>query len=291
MQPTSRNKIINWSIFFLLAFIWGSSFILMKEGLKKLDAYQVASIRMLSGGLVLLPVGLARIKKIPKNKILLVLTSGLLGSFFPAYLFCIAEVKISSSLAGFLNALTPVFTIIIGISFFHFAFKKSSLPGVLIALTGMVTLFMAQGVSGLQNLGYSIFVIVATICYAINVNLVNRYLKEIGSTNIAAVAFTLLIIPSALILFFTGFFSLPLGNSDVLYSTMSASILGIFGTAIASILFYILLKRAGTLFASMVTYGIPFIALFWGLVAGEMITMLQIIGLLIILVGVYLANR
>src|SRR5687768_12565081 len=102
----SKNTIINWGLFIALSFIWGSSFILMKEGLKALSAYQVAALRIGSGGLVLLPVAFKQIKGIPQNKLGFIILSGLLGSFFPAFLYCIAETKIDSSLAAFLNALT-----------------------------------------------------------------------------------------------------------------------------------------------------------------------------------------
>lgn len=286
-----RQSLLNWFLFSLLACIWGSSFILMKEGLKNLDAYQVASLRMISGGVVLLPFGISRIKKVEKRRLWLILASGLLGSFIPAYLFCIAEIRISSSLAGFLNTLTPIFTIILGIVFFNAVFARSRLPGVGIAFAGMIILFLSDGRQGFGNILYSGLVILATICYALNVNIVNRSLRDVGSTNIAAIAFSMLLLPSLLVLYFTGFFDLPLGDAGVLYSIASATVLGIFGTAIASILFYILLKRSGTLFTSMVTYAIPFVALFWGILAGEPVTLFQVTGLIVILVGVYVTNR
>jgi drug/metabolite transporter (DMT)-like permease len=134
-------------------------------------------------------------------------------------------------------------------------------------------------------------VLLATILYGFNVNIASVHLKEIPSTIIAAIAFGSLVPLSLVVLYYTGFFELPLGNSDLLISTGASTILGVFGTAIATILFYILLKRAGAIFASMVTYGIPFVALAWGLAAGESIQALQVVGLSIILVGVYRANK
>jgi drug/metabolite transporter (DMT)-like permease len=121
--------------------------------------------------------------------------------------------------------------------------------------------------------------------------MVSRHLKEIGSLNIAAFAFAILTVPSFLVLLFTGFFRLPLFNSAHLLSTGAGVLLGLMGTAIASVLFYMLVKRAGVLFSSMVTYGIPFVAVFWGIVYGEVITLLQLGCLGIILAGVYLTNR
>ena len=289
-MQAGREKIINWILFTGLSFIWGSSFILMKEGMKTLTAYQVASIRILSAGLVLLPFAIRQFRKIPPDKWGLIFLSGLLGSFFPAYLFCIAETKIDSSLASFFNALTPIFTLILGILFFKNKFRQNQWPGVLIGFAGMLLLFIGRG-TDTSYVSYSFYVLIATLCYAVNANMVSWYLKEVGSVNIAALAFGSLIIPSFLILFITGFFDLPLDKTAILMSSGAGIVLGVLGTAIASILFYALLKKAGVLFTSMVTYGIPFVALFWGLIAGENINFWQLLGLSIILSGVYITNK
>lgn len=286
-----RGAIINGIVFTALCIIWGSSFILMKEGIKHVSAYQVATIRILSAGLVLLPVAVRHWKNVPRNKLGYVFLSGVLGSFFPAYLFCIAETKIDSSLAGFLNSLTPVFTIFTGLLFFGQVFQLHKLIGVLIAICGMLVLLFAKGNINIQYLSYSCFALVATILYGLNINMVGRHLHAIGSLAIVAVSFALLLIPCIIILWATGYFSLPLGQKGILISSSASSVLGIMGTAVATILFYILIKRSGGLFASMVTYGIPFIALSWGLLAGETINGWQMLELVIILAGVYVTTR
>lgn len=286
-----RDKLINWGIFFILSVIWGSSFILMKEGMHVLSPYQVASIRILSAGLILTPFALKALKQIPQNKWLLVILSGLLGNFFPAYLFCIAETEIDSSLAGILNALTPMFTILVGISFFQLKANSTKIMGIIIGFIGLCLLMLSGKEVSFNNLSYAGLVLLATLCYGINVNMVGRYMKEVGSLNIASLAFVFLIIPSAIILYGTGYLGLELTNTTVLKATSASFILGVLGTAFASIIFYMLVKRAGTLFASMVTYGIPFVAVFWGLLDGELITLLQVGCLGIILCGVYLVNK
>ena len=134
-------------------------------------------------------------------------------------------------------------------------------------------------------------VLLATVFYGLNVNMIGRNMQGVGSLNIASLAFVFLIIPSLIILYINGYFALPLGNKTILISTLASAVLGIMGTAVASILFYMLVKRAGTLFASMVTYGIPFIAVIWGVLYGEQVTFWQIGCLGIILAGVYLVNR
>ncbi len=285
------RRFVNASLFILLSVIWGSSFILIKVGLRALDAYQLASLRILSAGLVLMPVGLRAFRAVPADKRLTVAVSGVLGTFFPAYLFCIAETRIDSSLAGILNALTPLFTLAIGALLFRNPTGWKRWVGVALGFAGLMVLMVAGARSiSFSNLSYASFVLLATICYGLNVNMVNRQLQGVASRDIAALAFTLLVPPALLILWWTGFFSLPWGGGEFLVATGSAALLGILGTAIASVLFYMLLKRAGPIMASMVTYGIPFVAIFWGLMAGEGINPMQTAGLVIILSGVYLAN-
>lgn len=291
MREQEQKIWVNWGIFIVLSLIWGSSFILMKEGMKNLSAYQVASLRIFSAGAVLLPVAVRNLRLINKKDIPLTILSGLLGTFFPAYLFCIAETRLDSGVAGILNALTPLFTILIGVVFFQLKLSPRKWVGVLTGLAGLILLVLAgKKQISFSNISYSGFIIIATLCYGINVNMVSRYLKHIPSLTLAAIAFSLLTLPAGIVLLYTGYFNMDASNGFI-YSTASSAVLGIFGTAVASVLFYILMKKAGALFASMVTYGIPFIALAWGFVAGETITAVQYLCLGLILAGVYLANR
>lgn len=288
----STNRFFNWFIFIILSFIWGSSFVLIKEGLVGLTALQVASFRIISSGLILLPIALNSFKKIPANKLLLVFVSGILGSLLPAYLFCIAELHIDSSLAGTLNALTPIFTIIIGAIFFKTNTARNKILGISISFAGSILLFFAQPTfSENSNLKDVLLVIIATICYGINLNIVGKYLKEIPSLNIVAVALSLSAVPALIVLIFTGYFQQDIFGKVILISTGYTLILGVIGTAAATVIFYMLIKRAGIVFSSMVTYAIPIVAVFWGILYGEAVGWKQIVCLLIILSGVFYANR
>lgn len=287
-----KERLINWTLFIILCFIWGSSFMLMKMGIHELDPYQVASIRLFSAGLILLPFAFKALKAIPSNKLFLAILSGLLGSFFPAYLFTIAQTRIDSSLAGILNALTPLFTIIIGVAFFRLKAKKNKWIGIVIGFIGLTLLpFAANKSISFNDFSYSLLVLLATVFYGVNVNMVGRYLKSVNSINIAAMAFVFLMIPSSVILYTTGYFTEDFSNDLIVKASVASAVLGVMGTAVASIIFYMLLKRAGALFASTVTYGIPFVAIFWGLLDHETISFLQVGCLGIILFGVYIANR
>lgn len=287
-----NKKLINWLIFIALSFIWGSSFILMKEGMRALSAYQVASLRIISSGLILLPVTYKSFKSIQRQKIFYVFMSGVLGSLLPAYLFCIAEQDIDSALAGVLNSLTPIFVIVIGALFFQTRTSTNKVIGILIAFAGSILLFFGQpDFSQNSNSFYILLVVIATLMYGINVNLVQRHLITIPSINIAAMAFFLNSIPALVVLILTGFFERDFTDRSFLISTGYSMLLGIFGTAIASVIFYMLMKRAGVVFSSMVTYAIPIVAIFWGIIYGEKIGWLQVFSLVIILAGVFVANR
>jgi drug/metabolite transporter (DMT)-like permease len=288
----NNNNLLNWLLFTLLAVIWGSSFILMKLGLDNgLSAYQVAAIRIVASGLVLLPNAIRFFKLIPKNKLALVILSGTLGSLLPAFLFCLAEEGVDSSLAGALNSLTPIFVIINGALFFQTKTALNKVIGILLAFTGSFLLLLSNRHFGENSqLTYVLFIIIATFMYGFNVNMVAKHLKNIPSIHIASVSLSMNAIPALIILITTGFFKLPLQNPDLLIGIGASALLGISSTAIATILFYVLLKRASPIFASMVTYGIPFVALGWGWIYQEKIGLPQIGSLLVILLGVFVAN-
>ena len=286
-----QQKWINWLVFALLSLVWGSSFVLIKEGLRSFSPYQVASLRMLFAGLVLVPFAIKALPQIPKEKMGLVLISGVAGNFIPAFLFCIAETQIDSSLAGILNSLTPLFTILVGISFFKVQTNITKIIGVIIGFIGLCFLFAAGKDMSMRNMSYAGLVLMATLFYGINVNMVGRYLQNIGALNIASVAFSFLVLPSAAILFFTGYFNNNFTNQTVMQSTLASAVLGIIGTSLASILFYYLIKKAGVIFGSLVTYGIPIVAVCWGMVYGEKITPMQYVWMGVILIGVFIANR
>ncbi len=289
---TVNKNLIDWLIFFVLSVVWGSSFILMKIGLESITAQQVAAIRIASSGLVLLPLAIRSLKQIPGKKLLIVFISGMLGNLIPAFLFCKAEEGIDSALAGALNSLTPIFVVIMGALFFRVKTSQNKIVGIVIAITGSFLLLVSkENIKEGQHLGFILMIVLATILYGFNVNMVYKYLADIKSLHIVAVALVLNAIPAILILGLNGYFHLPFSDKKVLMATGAAILLGVIGTAVATILFYMLMKRAGSIFASMVTYGIPFIAIGWGMVYGEIFGWRQVACLFVILLGVYWANK
>lgn len=265
----------------------------MKIGLNnQLSSYQVASIRIVASGLIILPVAINSFKIIPGNKWGYVFLSGLFGNLLPAYLFCIAEEGIDSSLAGTLNSLTPVFVIITGTMFFRLKASKNNIIGITVAFIGSFLLLLSKGhMKENQHLILISLIVLATFFYGYNVNMVAKNLSEMGSLQIASVGLVLNAIPALGVLIFTGYFNNDFNDKNIITGTAAAAVLGIMGTAVASIIFYMLVKRAGRIFASMVTYGIPFVAIGWGILYGDQYGFKQVICLTIILLGVYYTNK
>lgn len=296
-MTTPKNRWLNWLIFIALSCMWGSSFILMKRGLYDsynnplLNPWQIASLRLLCAGIVLIPFAIPSFRQVPRNKWGYILLSGLLGSFLPAFLFCIAETKIDSGLAGALNSLTPVFVIISGFILYGTKVATQKITGILVALIGCLLLLLTKEATVNSNIWFAGFALLGALCYALNINMVRKHLQDTGSMQIASLALSAFSIPSLIVLLSTGYFDLPLSQPAFVKASLASAVLGIMSTSISSIIFYILVKRAGAIFSSMVTYGIPVIAISWGLLDNEHITALQVLGLVILLMGVFISNR
>ncbi len=284
------KKINQYWILLLVAIIWGSSFMFMKKGLESFTNYEVAFYRMFIASFVLIPFGFKNWPKFTFKKALLLLSSGLLGSFIPAILFTTAQTRINSSLAGMLNAFVPVLAMIMGYFFFKQNVIRAQIIGAIISIVGVFGLlgFFEKGLFGINS--YALFIIVATICYALNVNILNKYLKEFNGIETATMIFTLLGPLAALLLFQTDFFS-KLNSPKALINLGYISVLGIFGTALATIIFNNLLKNTSPVFASSSTYIIPIVAVLWGVADHEYISFIQILSMALILAGVMILNR
>jgi len=285
------NKLINWLLFLVLSTIWGSSFILMKHSKEELSASQIAALRIFSAGMVFLPLAVFHITKIPSKKILIIILSGITGNLLPAFLFASAIAKnIDSSLAGILNSFTPIFVVLIAIVIFRDKIKIQKIIGVAIGFVGLTLLFLLWRGISFENFKYASLILLATVLYGVNVNMVGHFLKEIPPLYIATISLAFMIIPTAWVLWQQDFLQLAFHETTVQWAIVEAVILGIVGSAIATAIFYVLIKRAGGIFASLVTYGVPFIGILWGILDGEKITIKQVACLGVILFGVYLAN-
>lgn len=286
------NKTLRWVYLSILAIIWGSSFILMKKALIGLDPVKVGALRTLITAMFLLVFGFRRLFRINKRQWYYLTLNGLLGTFFPAFLFAFAIDKIDSSIASILNSLTPLNTLIFGALVFGFSFKSKQLIGVLIGLIGTVILILKGAeVNPDQDYFYASFILLASVGYAFNVNILKKYLHDLDALSITVGNFFLLIVPTLLVLLYTDFFTTFKGTEVEWNSIMYISILAFFGTAVAKIMFNHLIQISTPIFSSSVTYLIPIVAITWGVMDGEKVTFLQFFAGGIILLGVYLVNK
>ena len=286
-----ETKQLKWVYLLILSLIWGSSFILIKRGLVGLTAIQVGSFRIIFASLFLLIVGFKSLKKIPLHKWKFIALTSLFGTFIPAYFFAIAETEVDSSIVAILNALTPLNTLVLGAILFGIQFQKRQFLGVFIGLLGCLLLvFNGAENHPNQNYYYTILVVIATICYAVNVNLIKKYLSDLSSLSITTGNFAVLLLP-ALIILSTTDISERIHTEAAQNSILFVLILGVIGTGIANVLFFKLIQMSSPVFATSVTYLIPIVAFFWGLLDSEMLTQIQFLGALIVLVGVYLSAK
>ncbi|RYJ52954.1 DMT family transporter [Flavobacterium petrolei] len=286
-----ESKQLKWVYLMVLALVWGSSFILIKKGLIGLTALQLGSLRIIFAAVFLLLIGFKSLSKIPAHKWKYIALTSLFGTFIPAYLFAIAQTEIDSSVSSILNSLTPLNTLILGALVFGLQFKRNQIFGILIGLIGSALLILNGAIHHPeQNYYYAILVLIASICYAINVNLIKKYLHDLSPLSITTGNFMVLFFPASLILFFSGFFEV-VHDVKVQEAVLFIMVLGVVGTGIANILFFKLIQMSSPVFATSVTYLIPVVAFCWGLLDNEMLTPVQFFGAFIVLIGVYLSAK
>ena len=292
----SDSNLVNWVFLIVLALIWGSSFILIKRGLEVFSPGEVGAYRIVAAATFLLPLSLPRIKTLNRKQIQNLLLVGLVGSFIPAFLFAKAQTQLSSSLTGVLNALTPLFVVLIGALFFSSKITLRNGIGLGIAFIGVVILVTVKegadfGTFSAIN-AYAFFVILACICYGFNLNLIKFRFEKLKPIEITAISL-LVVLPMALIYLMAGTdFSYKVTQVDGALEALGyLTLLGVFGTAIALILFNIMVKKVTAVFASSVTYFIPIVAIFWGVLDGEVLLLGHYIGIAAVILGVWFGNR
>ena len=285
-------KLNKWFYLIALSLIWGSSFILIKKALVGLEASQLGSLRIIFSSIFIFLIAWRNIFSIKKIEWKWITISAFLGSFFPAFLFAFAEKEIDSSVASIINSIVPLNTLILGMIIFKIESTKRQIIGVLVGFFGTYLLIS----SGLklnpdQNYNYAGLVILCSFLYALNVNIIKKYLQHLSALTITVGHFTAIILPAVLVFLFSDFEFSSLEKDEVKTSIFYVFILALFGTALAKIIFNKLIKISSPVFASSVTYSMLIVSIFWGIVDGEKFSIYQIIATLIIVFGVILTNK
>ncbi len=286
-----ENKAWQWAVLLFLSLIWGTSFILMKRGLASYSHTQVAAFRIFFSFVFLLPITIKNIKVIRRDNIRSLIIVSFIGFAIPAFLFTKAQTRIDSSLAGMLNSLTPLFTLVIGLIAYRTRARWMNIVGLILGLAGAIGLMWNGDLNLLKGINvFALFIVVATICYGINVNEIKFKLKQLTSLEITSLSFLFTGPIAGIYLLFTDFTGVS-QTPDYLLNLAYVALLALFSSVIAVLVFNHLIKYTTTLFATSVTYIIPLFAIMWGILDGESIRLIQFIWIAVILFGVYLVNK
>ena len=287
-----KNQYVKWLYLAILSLVWGSSYILIKWGLVALTPLQLGSLRLLVTTIALLIVGYRSLRGLSKYHLKWLAITGYVGTFFPAFLFAFAQQYIDSAIAAILNALTPLLTIIFGLLFFRIDILKKQYFGVGIGLLGSIGLVWG-GLQTASNINpiYTLLILAASCCYAINIHFIKIHLAQVGVMAITLGNFVFMA-PAALVVLICSDFFTPqtLSHPEIYPAIGYITILALAGSAFAKYLFNKFVKITSAVFASSVTYTLPVVALFWGVYDGEVITQFQLLSTAVILVGVYLSH-
>ena len=282
-----------WGILGVLSLIWGTSYVLIKWGLVHFPPVQVAGIRLGVSALAFSPILLRELRKIKMEQLPLLFLVGVMGTGLPAFLFPAAQEYVSSSLAGILNSLTPLFTLFLGIIFFKTDFTWTKTFGILIGLLGAICLFAFGEDVGLGGKWtYGLLIVLACLCYASSSNIVGFKLRDLNGLTISAVSFSLVGIPVLLYLLLgTDFISILQAQPEAWKGVGYISVLALFSTVLAGIIFFQLIQWTSPVFGSTVSYLVPAVAMGWGALDGEVIALVHFAGMGLILAGVYLSKN
>jgi drug/metabolite transporter (DMT)-like permease len=292
------NSKIKYVYLVILSLIWGSSFILIKKALGgqngtfALQPLQLGALRNIISGVILVAIGLKALLATDKKYLGWLFVSGLLGTFFPAFLFAYAQTEIDSAVSAIFNSTVPLITLTLGSVIFSISFTRNQLIGVIIGLIGATALVLAgMNNNPNQNYLYVGLVFIACLCYASNVNIIKKYLQEVKPLAIATGNFIFLIPLAAIVFFFADGHQLEFTSQPVLESLGFVVILCVLSTAVAKVMFNKLVQITSPVFASSVTYLMPVIGLSWGLLDGEKFNVWQGIATAVIILAVVLVTR
>lgn len=282
-----------WVLLVLLTIIWGSSFILIKKSLEHYGPFQVGALRVLIAGILLAPVAIINISKFPRKRLKWLIVAAVAGNFVPMFLFPLAETEVSSSIAGIVNSMMPIFVILIGALFWKFKTTGRQMVGVAISFSGACLLMLSGAEGDSLKIVPILWLLLATLLYAVSITTVKSKLADVPAKILSAfVFFFILFLPSLITLAFTGFFQNFEGTKGEFIGLGYVSLLSIFGTGLAMMLNYRLLSISTPLFASTVTLLMPIVAVIWGVLDGESLTGLQFAGGFIIIAGLlFLRSR
>lgn len=281
-----------WFYLILLSLIWGSSFILIKKALVGYSAIQLGGLRIVFASLTLFVFGFKSLTKIKAEDWKWLVIAGMTSSFFPPFLFAIAQTELDSGITAIFNSIVPLITTLVGIALFGSIITKRQVLGVFIGLFGTIALILAgMEFTPEQNYWYAIFILLSALGYAFNINIIKMKLSHLSPLTLTTASFGVAFVPALVVVWYSGFFNEIVENTKMHDTFLYLLALAVVGTSLANIYFNRLIHLSTPVFAASVTYTIPLVAVLWGVWDGEAINIYQLLGGMIILFGVWLVNK
>ncbi len=279
-------------ILLLLSLIWGSSFILIKQAITYFDPISVGAWRIAISGILFAPLLYFYRKKFILSDFKYYVIVALFGSGIPAFLFPLAQQQVDSGIAGILNALTPLITMLVGVICLNQAFALQNLGAILMGLIGVILLsFPSIQSDGIDGLYYYLLILIATTCYSISVNTVDTFLKRTDPIATSAFSFTILAPFALFYLYYNQEFSSWQSSAAGVEAFSYLFVLAFFGTFLSIMIFFYLVQHTGATYGSMVAYMIPVVAVCWGLAAGEALAWREFLAMGLIILAVLLTKK
>ena len=252
---------------------------------------QLGGLRIVFAGGFLFMIGYKSIRGLSKPDWKWITLAGFFSSFFPPFLFALAQTEIDSGVTSILNSLAPLFTTVVGAVLFGMLITRKQLWGVFVGLIGTVVLIIAGSeFNPDQRYGYAVFILLSALGDAFNINIIKKHLAHLSPLTVTTGSFGVVLLPAVLLLIASGFFDHIWYTDSMQHALWYVLLLALFGTAIANVYFNKLIHISSPVFAASVTYAIPLVAVLWGVWDNEKINAYQLIGGAIVLAGVYLVN-
>ena len=280
---------ISWALLLLLSFIWGSSFLLISLSLPVFGPSEIVLIRVLAAAITLAPWAWRHWHGQPAKLILSMMALGITNNAIPFALISWGQTGITSGFASMLNASVPLF----GIIYAHLLtgdekMRPNRVAGVVTGFAGVALLMSASLGSPNISFLHAGAIILSANCYSLSTIYAKRF--KLPSSLIAFCQVTgasIVTLPFALPALWT---SLEM-DQDLLIPLLSCLLLGVFGTAIAYLLYFTILRRAGATNIMLATLIVPIMAIYLGVtILGEEITNIQLAGFGVVSLGLLLVD-
>jgi drug/metabolite transporter (DMT)-like permease len=282
-----RFEAADWSVFAILAGIWGASFFFIEVGLRAFEPGLITWIRVLTGAaaVALLP-GSRGVRFAPAYRRMVLLLS-FTSAAIPFTLFPLAQRSVTSAVAGVINGGVPLMVVVVGFLAFRRVPARHQIVGLVLGVAGVATIALLTAEEGSSETIAVLMLLVAIACYGVSINLMSVLVPRYGSIPVVARSLALACLWTAPF----GLWSIP-RSSFAWASFLSAFVLGAAGTGLAYAAMGRLIRDVGSVRASYVTNVVPVVSLVLAAaILHEQLPPGALVGAVLVIAGAVLVSR